>query len=542
MMDDENNWLKNAVVYQVYPRSFSDSNGDGIGDLQGVIDKLDYLNDGTENSLGVDAIWLSPVYVSPMKDFGYDVVDHCDIDPMFGDLATFDRLVTEVHRRGMKIIMDYIPNHTSSEHPWFVESRSSRTNPKRDWYIWRRPKSDARLPGGQGSPPNNWVSRFGGSAWTFDPATGEYYFHNFLPEQPELNWRNRDVRDAMKRIMRFWLDRGVDGFRTDSTNYLLEMEGFEDEPPNPDYVPGKSNPYDALLHIYSHGRPETLIALNIFCQVLGEYVGRYMVSESYIDIPHMLRFYNVCPDDLVQPFNFNLIGLPWSAREYRKFVDELEATLRDRHWPNYVIGNHDLPRIVSRVGVERARLLAMLIFTLRGTTFVYYGDEIGMENVPIPDNEALDPRGWNVPGFGSGRDPARTPMQWDGGIFAGFSSGKPWLPVSDNKDWCNVATERDDEGSMFSLYRRLIHTRNSHTAFLAGAYRSVDGGSDEVFCYYRESDNGSMFVALNFSAVEQTITAPSGKIICTTIPGSPQRKISDNTLVLRPYEGVIIEL
>jgi len=532
------NWLQKAVVYQIYPRSFKDSNGDGVGDLEGIIEKLDYLNDGTKNSLGITAIWISPVYVSPMRDLGYDVSDHQRIDPLFGDLKTFDKLIDQAHKRGIKIIMDFVPNHTSSDHPWFIESRSSQDSPKRDWYIWKSPSPD-------GSIPNNWVSRFGGSAWEFDEKTEQYYLHDFLAEQPELNWRNKEVRSAMSGVLRFWLDKGVDGFRTDSIGYLVEDESFEDEPKNPNYVLGKDDPYRALLHIYSHGRQETIFTTEVFCKVLSEYENRYMISESTVDIDGMMKFYKACLNDVIIPFNFNLIGLPWDAMEYKKFIDKFESELGEDYWPNYVMGNHDHSRIVSRLGKERARLVAILLLTLRGTPFLYYGDEIGMKDVSIESEQVVDTWEKRVPGLHLGRDPERTPMQWTSGKNAGFSTGKPWLPVSEECKTCNVEDGFKDSHSMFSLYRLLMHTRNNSPALISGSYKSIDVGIPDVLVYRREYDREQFLIVLNFGKESRVVSISDkekGKIVCSTHLNKNGVSVDLDMVPLKSYEGYVIKI
>lgn len=390
---NKDGWWRRTVVYQIYPRSFRDSDKDGVGDLNGIIEKLDYLNDGTDRSLGMNAIWLNPIYKSPMKDFGYDISDYRDVDPMFGNLKAFDHVVKEAHRRNIKIIMDFVANHTSSEHPWFKESRSSKGNPKRNWYIWRDAKPD-------GSPPNNWLSVFGGSAWTYDEETKQYYMHSFLPDQPDLNWRDKAVRDEMADILRFWLKRSVDGFRTDAVYHLIKDAEFRDDPPNLNYAAGRQDPYKSLLHIYSQGRPELKETTNTLCNVLGVHSGDvYMVSEAYIGVPQMAEFYQACDNGLHAPLNFNLMTIPWSGVSFKRFIDDFETSLRPSDWPNYVLGNHDRSRLATRIGQERARLAAMLMFTLRGMPFIYYGEELGMEDVTIPESDCLDPRGKNVPGF-----------------------------------------------------------------------------------------------------------------------------------------------
>lgn len=545
MADFENkkaNWVRNAVVYHIYPRSFKDTNGDGIGDLNGIIEKLDYLNDGTEKSLGVNAIWMSPVYKSPMADFGYDVSDYYKIDPIFGDWEIFEKLVKEIHRRGMKIIMDFVPNHTSSEHPWFIESKSSRDNPKRDWYIWRDPKPD-------GSPPTNWLSVFGGPAWTYNEKTKQYYLHSYLPEQPDLNWRNKEVGEGMLDVLKFWLKHGVDGFRTDAVSHLFEDEEFRDDPPNPNYVSGKDNPYNSFLHTYSQaysqGKEETFDVVNSMCNVLGAYENKFLLSEVYADLAGLMKFYKACTNKIHAPFNFNLISLPWDAEVYRKFIDDFESLLGPDDEPNYVLGNHDQSRVSSRLGELRARLMAILIFTLRGMPFIYYGDEIGMEDVKIPPEKILDPSEKRVPGFGLGRDPERTPMQWNSGNYAGFSDVEPWLPIGEKFRTYNVESELADPKSILNLYRRLIHFRKNSSALLKGSCSSLNLEQKDIFAFIREFSGEKILVLLNFSDKERlmSLNFKKAKIICSSYNDKERDEDIDlEKFSLRSNEGYVIKL
>lgn len=532
-------WYTNAVIYQMYPRSFKDTNGDGIGDLNGIIEKLDYLA-GAERSLGVDAIWLTPIYRSPQKDFGYDISNYYDIDPIFGDMRTFDKLVSEAHRRGTAVIMDFVPNHTSSEHPWFLESRSSRDNPKRDWYIWRDPRPD-------GSAPNNWLGVFGGSAWEYDAKTKQYYMHSFLSHQPDLNWRNKEVRGEMLNVLKFWMGRGVDGFRTDAIYHLIKDDQFRDDPPNPNYVPDRDEPYSSLLHVFSAGQPEVIDAANTMCSVLekGEFAQKFMVSESYISIQELAKLYRACDNKLHAPLNFNFISSPWSAREYKKIVDEFELSLGPDDVPNYVLGNHDRSRVASRLGHERARLAAMLLFALRGIAFIYYGDELGVEDAFIPPEKYLDPWGKNLLGFKVGRDPERTPMQWDGSKFAGFSRVKPWLPFFNNQRELNVESELQDSRSMLSLYRNLIRLKQTLPALAQGAYKPIESRSENIFAFVREHDKGNALVMLNFGEREEKAACDVKKatIVCNSyLNRATGEEVDLNQLVLRPYEGYIFTL
>lgn len=531
------NWWRKAVVYQIYPRSFKDSNGNGVGDIAGIIEKLDYLNDGTERSLGINAIWMNPIYKSPMADFGYDISDYRVIDPLFGSMTDFDRLVKEAHAREIKVIMDFVPNHTSSENPWFLESRSSKDNPRRDWYIWKDPKPD-------GGPPNNWLSVFGGSAWTLDEKTEQYYMHSFLPSQPDLNWRNNHVRDEMADILEFWLKKGVDGFRTDAVYHLIKDDQFRDDPSNPNYIVGRDEPYNSLIHTYSQGRPELMEAANTLCEVLGAHsANTYMISEAYLGVSQMIELYKSCDNGLHAPFNFNLMVLPWSAVKFKKFIDEFEAKLGPHDWPNYVLGNHDRSRLATRLGQERARLAAMLQFTLRGMPFVYYGDELGMTDVPIAENQTVDPLGKNVTDFKVGRDPARTPMQWNASPHAGFTKGTPWLPVASDHKERNVESHLSDPNSMLSFYRELIHYRKDSPALLTGSYTPMQSGNEYVFTFGRECGDEKLLIAINFGDAEQTTSlSVTGSLLCNTRRSKcGGEQIKTDRLTLGPYEGLIIK-
>ncbi len=520
-------WWQRGVIYQVYPRSFLDTNGDGVGDLPGVTAGLDYLS-----WLGVDAIWLSPINPSPMADFGYDVSDYTAIDPVFGTLEDFDRLVRGAHARSIKLILDFVPNHTSEQHPWFRESRRSRDNPKRDWYIWR----DA-APGG--GPPTNWLSEFGGSAWEWDERTGQYYYHAFLKEQPDLNWRNPDVQEAMFAAMRFWLDRGADGFRVDVASGLIKDDRFRDNPPNPDYEPSLP-PHHRHLRIYNSDRPEVHDIIARMRHLLDQYPDRMMIGEIYLPVERLVTYYGTGGDEAHLPFNFRLIRMPWDARKIGDAVARYEALLPPHGWPNWVLGNHDRPRIATRVGPAQARVAAMLLLTLRGTPTLYYGDELGMQNVPIPPDRVQDPFEKNVPGRGFGRDPVRTPMQWSPEPHAGFTSGRPWLPLSADHDVVNVATERDGPRSMLSLYRRLIELRRASPALSVGSYRALTA-PDGVLCYEREFEGQRMIVALNLTGAPQVVTGDSirGTLLVSTGMDRGTDTI-DGELHLREAEGVVL--
>jgi alpha-glucosidase len=529
-MSDEYLWWQRGIVYQIYPRSFQDSDGDGVGDLRGITSRLDYVQ-----WLGVDAIWLSPIFPSPMADFGYDVADYTDVDPLFGTLADFDTLVAEAHSRNMKVMLDFVPNHSSDEHPWFVESRSSRDNPKRDWYIWR----DA-APGG--GPPNNWLSFFGGGAWEWDAATGQYYLHLFHRKQPDLNWRNPEVRRAMRDALRFWLDRGVDGFRVDVMWLLIKDEQFRDNPPNPDYRDGE-HPLNRQLQLYTMDQPETHTIVAEWRRLFDQYDGRMMVGEIYLPIERLMTYYGENGSGAHLPFNFHLIMTPWHARQIATLIDAYEAALPPGGWPNWVLGNHDQHRIASRVGAAQARVAAMLLLTLRGTPTIYYGDEIGMHDVDIPPDLVQDPQELGYPGMGLGRDPERTPMQWDGGPNAGFTDGTPWLPLADDAATAHVAAQRDDPRSMLALYRKLIDLRCAEPTLYAGSYTPVVATGD-LLAYVREGGGRRFLVALNLGSQAATLAANDlgrGQVALSTHLDRAGELV-DGDVALRGDEGVIVEL
>jgi alpha-glucosidase len=529
-MSKAHEWWQHGVIYQIYPRSFQDSNGDGVGDLRGILARLDYLE-----WLGVDAVWLSPIYPSPMADFGYDISDYCDVHPLFGTLADFDELAADVHRRGMRIVLDFVPNHTSDQHPWFQESRSSRTNPKRDWYIWRDPAPD-------GGPPNNWLSQFGVGAWEFDEATRQYYYHAFLKEQPDLNWRNVEVQDAMLDTLRFWLRRGVDGFRVDVIWHIVKDDEFRNNDPDPNYHPGLA-PHRQLLSTYTTDRPEVHDIINRMRDVLNEFDERMMVGEIYLPTERLVTYYGSSEGAGVHlPFNFQLIELPWNASVVREAIDRYESLLPPHGWPNWVLGNHDNPRIASRRGPAQARIAQMILLTLRGTPTLYYGDEIGMHDVPIPPDRVQDPFEKNVPGLGLGRDPERTPMQWSAN--AGFSTAEPWLPVADDFACRNVESQRDDSKSMLTLTRRLLELRRSEPALSIGSYVSVPAQGD-LLAYRRREGDSRFLVALNLAsepaALDGRHCMPAGRVALSTHLDREQETCNER-IELRADEGLIIRL
>lgn len=526
-------WWQRGIVYQVYPRSFMDSNGDGIGDLPGVLSRLDYLR-----WLGVDALWLSPIYPSPMRDFGYDISDYTAVHPVFGTLEDFDRLVEAAHARELKLILDFVPNHTSDQHAWFRQSRASRDNPRRDWYLWRDP-------GPGGGPPNNWLSCFGGSAWRLDEKTGQYYYHAFLPEQPDLNWRHPEVVEAMLGVLRFWLERGVDGFRVDVLWHLIKDEHFQDNPPNPMWREGMES-YQALVPVQTSDRPEVHEIVLRMRRLLDEYIDRVMIGEIYLPVERLVKYYGADLKGAQLPFNFQLIQARWDAGHIASLIDEYEHALPEGAWPNWVLGNHDQHRIASRVGPAQARIAAMLLLTLRGTPTLYYGDEIGMQDVAIPADKIQDPFELNVPGRGLGRDPERTPMQWSAGDHAGFTRGEPWLPIGADYREVNVAAQRDDPKSMLALCSRLIALRRGEPALEVGRFEPMKTDSD-VLAYIRRSrkDESDFLVALNLGPRRHVVPLPAsargGTVSLSTHLDRLDEPVAD-TLELRPDEGVIVRL
>ena len=530
----ESVWWKSGIIYQIYPRSFQDSNDDGIGDLEGIRRRLDYLV-----RLGVDAIWLSPFYPSPMADFGYDIADYCDVDPRFGSLADFDALLADAHRHNLKLIVDLVPNHTSNQHPWFIESRARRTTAKRDWYLWRDP-----APGG--GPPNNWLSSFGGPAWTFDEATGQYYYHAFLKEQPDLNWRNPQVRAAMYDVMRFWLRRGVDGFRVDVIYHLIKDEEFRDNPANQFMTTAEQSSH-AVIPLYTTDRPEVQQVIAEMRRVTDEFGGharRVLIGEIYLPLHRLVAYYGRSETGMLEgvhlPFNFQLLSARWEARAIDKIVSEYESALPEGAWPNWVLGNHDKPRIASRVGIDQARLAAVLLLTLRGTPTMYYGDEIGMRDVPIPVDEVQDPFEKNEPGKGVGRDPARTPMQWDDSLHAGFTTGRPWLRLGEDYRSNNVGVLEDDPRSILSLYKRLTALRRRISALTEGGWQAIET-SGELLAFARVQGDQRVIVVANLGAepaeIGDAILPPRAGVLLSS--HLDREGPCEHPLVLRPAEAVI---
>lgn len=532
-------WWRDGVVYQIYPRSFMDSNGDGVGDLEGLISRLDYLA-GAPDALGVDAIWLSPIAPSPGYDFGYDISDYDGIDALFGTQEVFDRLVSEAHARGLRVILDLVMNHTSHLHPWFVEARSSRSNPKRDWYLWQ----DSRRPG---RAPSFWQAVFGGSAWQWDPVTSQYYYHMFLPQQPDLNWRNPAVVQAMTDMMRRWLDRGVDGFRLDVVNAYFKDEKLRDNPFKAGF-----RPYDLQKHVYDLDRPELAEIYQKLRATTDAYADRMMVGEVMIPDPQKAaRYCGDGTDQLHQTFNFAYLNLPWKASAFQEAILEWERALHPNAWPAQVLNNHDIDRFVSRVGVDRwsdarARVAGCLLLTLRGTPYLYYGEELGLPNTPIPRAELVDPPGRRYWPFYKGRDPARTPMPWQAGAGGGFTTGKPWLRFNPDLEQRNVATQLRDPASVLSTYRSLLRLRKQSRALQRGSFQPLLRAPQQVLAYLRVYRGQAMLVALNFSPcpasvkLETELPTRVWERVFSTHPLEPGQ-LKGACLELAPLEAAIWE-
>lgn len=526
-------WWRDGVIYQIYPRSFMDSNHDGFGDLPGIQSRLDYIQ-----HLEVDAIWLSPVYPSPDADFGYDVSHYLDIDPRYGSLQDFDNLVDAAHQRNIRIIMDLVLNHTSDQHEWFKQSRSSRDNPYRDWYIWRPARQD-------GSLPNNWLSVFGGSGWQYDPQSGEYYFHMFAKEQPDLNWRNPAVRAAMVDVFRFWLDRGVDGFRLDVFNGYFKDAELKD---NPYGNPG-IRAFERQKHVHDCDQPEMFPLLQEVRSLLEKYDNRYLVGETFLSTPQKAARYTG-PDLLHAAFNFEFNEQPARAARFADAIDRWEGLYSGSLWPNYVLENHDIPRTATRYNFDRnpryAKLLATLLLTLRGTPFLYYGQEIGMRDVSLKRDEIMDPPGKKYWPLFKGRDGCRSPMQWDDNQYGGFSTSRPWLKVHPGYIQTNVARQDADHGSLFNYYRQLLRLRKQYPALMRGDYRRIDTGNANILVYERSLPEQRLIILQNFSRGAARCRlreyTGSGRVILSSHVGVMPEYRLDEGLLLLPGQAIVLEV
>jgi len=547
-------WWKTGVIYQVYPLTFADGNGDGIGDLAGIIKRLDYLNDGrpdSNQSLGIDAIWLSPIYKSPMVDNGYDVSDYTDICPTFGTLEEFDALLTAAHQRGIKLIMDLVVNHTSNQHDWFLTSSVSRDNPKADWYLWQDPTPGQEY-------PNNWLSYFGGTGWTYCPAREQYYFHTFNENQPDLNWQNPDLRAAIFNIVRFWLDRGVDGFRLDASSAYCKDALFRDNPMK--YGASDKNSYNNYHHIYDKNLPSNHQIIRDIRAILDEYDNRLLIGETFIDneMYDSVSFYGAQEDELHLPLEFEFPFAAWFPGDIQRTIEKKERLTPEFAWPSFFLDNHDLPRHLSRwiecsLCVDTnaiARAAATLLLTLRGTPILYYGQELGMEdNNDIPVDKLKDAAvvisaTEETP---PSRDGARTPMQWDGSSQAGFSFGQnvdPWLPVNQNYPQVNVAAELADEDSVLNFYRRLLYLRRHHEALTRGRWRSLIYYPLEHLAYVRETRNETILVVINFAfqqalSLDEPVDRDKWSVLLST--DYPEGKTMPLPDTLQPFEVSIYQ-
>lgn len=538
-------WAEGAIVYQIYPRSFKDSNGDGIGDLPGVIDKLDYLKE-----LGVNAIWLSPFYPSPMADFGYDISHYCDVHPLFGTLADFERLLQAAHSRNMRVLVDLVPNHTSDEHPWFLESKTSRHNPKAEWYVWKDPHPDSTR--SHPLPPNNWRDQLAGeSAWQWCEARKQFYLHSFDVRQPDLNWSNPVVRDAIKQVMRFWLDMGVDGFRVDAVYWMAKDPLFRDDHRNPDYIEGEDKRSNALMGNNSSGWPPVYAYLNEMAKVLKEKKYRnaqlFMVTEAYPrghnSIASYMAFYEGIDPEVAAPFNFEGLVMAWRAGSWRRFLRGFHLAL-EQHSPlcvaSYAFGNHDKKRLVTRIGDAAARSAAVMQLTLPGMVFIYNGEEIGMHNVDIPPELRHDPEARDNPRFG--RDPMRTPMQWSAAPHAGFTDGvSTWLPVAPDYAKRNVAAEVQDPQSFLSLYKQLARLRNQSEALRYGKIQVLELGHEDLLGYIRSHKDEHWVVLINFSN-RPAICVPGVALTKLVLSSEPKTQLSgkaEGQIQLLPHEGAL---
>ncbi|MBU45296.1 MAG: glucohydrolase [Spirochaetaceae bacterium] len=539
-------WWKETTIYQIYPRSFYDSNGDGIGDLPGIIEKLDYIRD-----MGFETIWLSPHYASPQRDFGYDITDYFSVAPEYGTTDDALALIDEVHSRDMKIVFDMILNHTSDQHPWFLESRSSKDNPRRDWYIWKKGK-------GGGKPPTNWACLPGGSGWKYDSTTDEWFFHNFLDFQPDLNFRNPEVKQAMFETMRYWLDRGVDGFRLDIFHSIFKDDQFRDNPFSWKYVPTSDfdEGYFQKLE-YNINRPETFELAREVRALIDEYEpDRFVVGEVF-GKNVVKKYLGPNQDGLNLILLFDLIELQGNdkkSEEIRGILNNYETNYATPYIPTYCLGNHDRRRYMSRIAgnADLARLLALLQYTARGVPITYYGDEIGIPDGDLPHMGAKDATAhkywWLPPAVARGlnlyvnRDGCRTPMQWNGEKNAGFSKegdSEPWLPVHPDYRQCNVGFQRTQPFSLLNVHRELLHLRKEMDCLRRGSMHLLEGVPEPVVAYSRKGQGQELRIFMNFSPAPVRFSHSSGKLRFST---SGETALEDGYTKLGPWSGLVLEL
>jgi alpha-glucosidase len=532
-MEDTFLWWRDGVIYQIYPRSFQDTSGNGLGDLNGIRERLGYLAD-----LGINAIWLSPIYPSPDVDFGYDVADYFSIDPRYGTMEEFHMLVEESHSKDIRVILDLVLNHTSDQHEWFQRSRSSIDDPYHDWYIWKDPK-----PGG--GPPNNWQSVFGGSAWEFVPELGQYYLHMFYKQQPDVNWRNPEVRRTLLDVFRFWLEKDVDGFRLDVFNLYFKHPDLPDNPVNCGI-----RPFDWQKHLYDVDQPDMFPLLKEIRELLDSYPERYAVGETFSYRPEVAAQY--CTSQALHAtFNFNLSRAPWKPARMLQVTMDWEKALDDEGWPTQVFNNHDVKRSTSRFGLgeddERMKVAAALLLTLRGTPFMYYGEEIGMRNLRIPRREIKDPVGKYYSPFYKGRDGCRTPMQWNGERYAGFSKEKPWLPVHPDYRFRNERHQSQDPDSLLNFYRSLLQLRRRKISLQKGIFLPLNHEPRSILAYIRQTKDQLILVALNFSrrplrlALGKRLAKANWQLLLSNkhevVP-----EITSGLMALEPEEACILEM
>lgn len=525
-MSDSLRWWQDGAIYQILVPSFLDSDGDGYGDLRGIIQRLDYIT-----WLGIRAVWLSPVYPSPLADLGYDVADYQSIEPKFGTLQDFDELVHEVHRRNLKIILDWVPNHTSDEHSWFLDSRSNRESAKRNWYLWHDAKQD-------GSPPNNWISVFGGSVWQWDADTSQFYMHTFLEKQPDLNWRNPDVREALFDTMRFWLGRGVDGFRIDALDLLIKDAQLRDNPPNPDYQDGQG-PDSQLLPEHTRNQDGIHDIVAMIRAVADEFGNETMLAgELYLPVEQAVTYYGHETPELHLPFNMRLAWTSWNAEEMARTIETYIQHVPPHGWPSWILSTHDCLRLSMRCPGEQIRVAAMLLLTLPGTPVHYYGEEVGMTGVSIPAEHAVDPQGRRT---GRNRDPERTPMQWSSEHHAGFSTHEPWLPIAEDFHTANVAAQSNNPRSLLTLYRRLFAFRRERSTVITGRFEQVTVHGP-LLAYWIMGHEENFMIVLNFSNERQILERDQGffaRVILSTFLDKDNESIQTR-IEVRENEGLIL--
>ena len=528
-------WWQERVVYQIYPRSFQDTNDDGIGDIQGIIHRLDYIE-----SLGVGSIWLSPIFTSPMADFGYDISDYRGIDSIYGSLQDVEELIDQAHQRSLKVIFDLVLNHTSNKHPWFLDSRTSRNAEKANFYIWKD------------EIPNNWFGAFGGKGWTFDSTRGQYYYHSFLPEQPDLNWRDQNTVDAIFNEVSFWLEKGIDGFRLDVINLIIKDDKFRD---NPKIFGTRPRPYDMQRHIFDRNRPESHAKIRSLRKLTDKYPQRMLVGEIMVESPGepelAASFLGKTWDELHLTFDFSLINTPFSAQKWQKAAKRWYEAVGKNRCPTWVLNNHDVKRSISRFnGNEaRARLAALFLLTQYGSIFLYYGEELGLVDSSVGKRDLQDPLGKRYWPFHKGRDGERGPMIWNVGVGHGFSNTTPWLPFASGGNRFAVENQELEPDSMLTFYKSLIELRNNDTVLLQGDYAFLSTSNSKILAYTRTSEEGKRLVLLNFSAKKQTLivsgiqaSEETCRVVFSTAPISSVPVLQENLFHLEGFQGVLLHV